>query len=513
MPVLSRRARVVHALLPALLLLSLAPLSIPVARATVEIGGTAVVTTTEGDHLALREGPGREYAVLTTFPEGTVVSVLDGPAVGADGTLWYQVAGAGLIGWCWADFLAAPGDVAPPASGPGPTPAPPAPAAAGGGSLWIGGTGGEGARLRDTAGLAGSILLVIPDGAAIVLTGATRRADDYDWAPVRYGDAAGWIVAAFLTDAPPVGGDTPQPGAAAPAPATPPPPATLAPATILAPGDHAMVVESNGLDVRIRGAMGSDAPILDYAPAGSVLLVVNGPQRDGANNDWYGINYDGVGGWVASEYLAPTDAALTQRAPAAAAPPRPLPTVAASPTPSQVQPAVTTPSPTVAPTATPRPLVTTTAPAGSTPAATPSRQATSTVSPTPAGAPASVANRGNAVVAEALRYLGAPYLYGGATPAGWDCSGFIFYVYKQFGVTLPRSTQAQYAVGQALRPDEIKAGDIVYFANTAGPGITHNGIALGDGRFVHARDVGFGTVISSLADSYWSAHYAGARRP
>ncbi len=90
----------------------------------------------------------------------------------------------------------------------------------------------------------------------------------------------------------------------------------------------------------------------------------------------------------------------------------------------------------------------------------------------------------------------------------------IQYVFKRVtGVTLPRTSQQQYTVGRPVAPGDIRPGDLVFFANTAGPGITHNGIALGDGRFIHARSEGYGTVITSLADPYWSRHYAGARRP
>ena len=68
-------------------------------------------------------------------------------------------------------------------------------------------------------------------------------------------------------------------------------------------------------------------------------------------------------------------------------------------------------------------------------------------------------------------------------------------------------------VGRAIAVEAIQAGDLVFFADVSGPGITHNGIALGDGRFIHARSERYGTVITSLADPYWAGHFAGARRP
>jgi cell wall-associated NlpC family hydrolase len=105
-------------------------------------------------------------------------------------------------------------------------------------------------------------------------------------------------------------------------------------------------------------------------------------------------------------------------------------------------------------------------------------------------------------------------VFGGTTPAGWDCSGFVAYDYNHAaGISLPRSAAQQYRVGTKIPVGQEQAGDIVFFSDTFGPGITHDGIALGDGRFIHARSEGYGTVISSLTDAYWSQHYVGAQRP
>jgi cell wall-associated NlpC family hydrolase len=122
--------------------------------------------------------------------------------------------------------------------------------------------------------------------------------------------------------------------------------------------------------------------------------------------------------------------------------------------------------------------------------------------------------RGTAIVSAALRYLGAPYVWGGNTPSGWDCSGFVVYIYREVtGRTLPRTTQAQWAVGTPIARGALQAGDLVFFQNRSGAGITHVGIALGDGRFVHASSPRVGTVVSSLSESYYASRYAGARRP
>ncbi|HET8628692.1 MAG TPA: SH3 domain-containing C40 family peptidase [Thermomicrobiales bacterium] len=510
-----RRLRPVCAALALLVELGLGAVHAPPARAALAVGGNAVVATTEGDRLSLRQGPGLAYAVLAALDQGTPVAVVDGPATSADGATWYEVQWNGLTGWCDAEYLAAPG--AAPATDTTPAAAQAAPAAAGPASMQVTGTGGLGLRLHDEPSLAAAIILSIPDGGVVAVTGATRNHDGYDWAPVQYNGLNGWVATAFLTGAVQ---DNSQP-AASPDPAPTPPPsaspaAAASPAPTAAPapaaGDHAAVVDTGGLDLRIRGDAGLDAPILDYAPAGAVLLVTGAPRTDSQGGIWYPINYDGSTGWVSGEHLARTDAPLSPRATGAATPP-----VSPSPAEQQAQPS---PQPTPAPTATPVPAATpppapspTPAPSPSpSPSPQPSPAAATAASPTPAAK--SAADRGQAVANLALHYLGVSYLWGGATPVGWDCSGMVAYVYQQAaGVTLPRTSQQQFTVGTPVAPGDIRPGDIVFFKDTFGPGITHDGIALGGGQFVHARSEYYGTIVSNLNDPYWAAHFAGARRP
>jgi cell wall-associated NlpC family hydrolase len=317
-------------------------------------GGQAVVITTEGDRLTVRSGAGRQFAVVGSLAEGTVVAVLDGPQVSADGIAWLKIQGSGITGWASAEWL---GDV----------------------------------------------------GAA---------------------PAAG----------------------------------------SLAPGDSAQVVNTDGYVLRIRARPGLDAPIVSFVPAGAVVMITQAAQADSTGALWYGIDYTGIKGWVLGEHLARSGVT-----------PAAVPTAQPSASPSAAP--RTTPSPTPSPVAQP-------------------------VSVPPAG------DRGQTIITVAQKYLGAPYVYGGTTPAGWDCSGFVGYIYKEAaGISLPRSAAQQYRVGTPIAVGQEQPGDIVFFADTFGPGITHNGIAIGGGRFIHARSEGYGTVINSLTDAYWSQHYVGARRP
>lgn len=110
----------------------------------------------------------------------------------------------------------------------------------------------------------------------------------------------------------------------------------------------------------------------------------------------------------------------------------------------------------------------------------------------------------------ALRFGGVPYVWGGETPAGFDCSGFIQYVFRQIGVNLPRTADVQYELGRKVLQSELQPGDLVFF-ETYEPGASHDGIYVGDGNFIAANS-GTGVAVASLADPYWSSRYLGARR-
>jgi peptidoglycan DL-endopeptidase CwlO len=115
-------------------------------------------------------------------------------------------------------------------------------------------------------------------------------------------------------------------------------------------------------------------------------------------------------------------------------------------------------------------------------------------------------SRYGGVVGIAMQYLGVPYVWGGASPSGFDCSGFIMYVYAQIGVSLPHHAASQYSAGSPVSRDALEPGDLVFFN-----GLGHAGIYIGGGQFIHAPHTGDVVKISSLSGYYASAYY-GARR-
>jgi peptidoglycan DL-endopeptidase CwlO len=137
--------------------------------------------------------------------------------------------------------------------------------------------------------------------------------------------------------------------------------------------------------------------------------------------------------------------------------------------------------------------------------------------PMPGGSVARVpANRagtadGYAISTTALGLRGAPYRNGGVDPSGFDCSGFVKYVFEQHGVTMPRDTRRQYEVGAEVRPTALAPGDLVFFSTVA-PGASHVGIVVGGDQFVHAPSSRGVVRVEHLSSQYWSSRFVGARR-
>ncbi len=118
----------------------------------------------------------------------------------------------------------------------------------------------------------------------------------------------------------------------------------------------------------------------------------------------------------------------------------------------------------------------------------------------------------SSVVQAAYRNLGARYVWGASRPGAFDCSGFTMYVMRQFGVSLPHSSSAQFRMGRSVSRGNLQAGDLVFFSSGTRGVVGHVGVYIGNGRMIHASTPSTGVIVSSINESYFVARYLGARR-
>jgi cell wall-associated NlpC family hydrolase len=316
-------------------------------------------------------------------------------------------------------------------------------------------------------------------------------------------------------------------------------------ATGLGPGAWAKVVGTGGTTgLRLRKEASTKEELLAVLPEGSLLQIIAGPKQGGNGNKWYNVLAAGKSGWVDGTYLELTGSLV------ATPDPEPIPTPAAPVlavgTWAQVSGTAGTPGLNLrpGPSTAERQLAVlaegtklnilegpTTGNNGDpwyrvawnnswgwvdgiylVPTDPPSAGSPSP-SPVASGAPTGGTARGDALVQVAMALVGKPYVWGGTGPDGFDCSGLtLFAARKALGVTLPRVAADQFKAGVAVNAADLQPGDLVFYANTYAPGITHVGIYIGGGRWVSALSEEYGIQVVSLDAPYWKTRYAGARR-
>ncbi len=139
-----------------------------------------------------------------------------------------------------------------------------------------------------------------------------------------------------------------------------------------------------------------------------------------------------------------------------------------------------------------------------------SSSSTSTVTST--STTTSSSSSSSSIVSFAKSLLGCSYSYGAAGPTSFDCSGFTQYVYKHCGISIPRTSSAQYASATKISKSQLQAGDLVFFTSSSGSSVGHVAIYIGNGQIIHAANSSTGVCISSMNSTYYTSHYVGCGR-
>ena len=470
--------------------------------------GTMVVSNTNGDNLYCRATPGG--AAITLMAPGTRVSVR-----GATEGGWVPIVCAGQNGYASAQFLSPDGGgsgndggTKDPGSGDNNTGTPSS------GTVTVTGTGGQSLNCRSTPN--GTVIGSVREGTVLTVRGAAEGT----WLPVTCNGANAWVSTLYVTaggTAP--GGDTgttppPTNGGTDPAAGT----ATVVNTggdnlrcrvspngsiiTSLAPGSTVQLraeksgawqgvicagqngfVHSDYLSIggsgstpdpkptpdpdpaptglgngdhakvtellNLRYSPNSTAGVATAAPAGTVVLITGGP----AGNGYYPVNWDGLTGYMHGDWLVKTDEALSKRG------------GSGNPT-----------------------------------------------DPAPGDGGGGSAT-GNAIVDYAMGYVGYPYVWATHGPYSFDCSGFTYWVIKNVvGKNIGTGTWSQVGAGTPVSRSALQPGDLVFFQNTYTAGLSHVGIYIGGGQFVHAENETTGVKVSDLNSNYYGSRWYGATR-
>jgi peptidoglycan endopeptidase LytE len=289
-----------------------------------------------------------------------------------------------------------------------------------------------------------------------VLEGPIKDDSGLRWYRIDIDGHVGWIGAAYLAGGK---GDSPTTSQSTTGKTVTQKTTTAGAIPSLKAGGYAQVAHTDGDALRVRKTATGDSKVIDTFDPGTVVSVVKGPSKDSDGVTWYQVKGGNTTGWVMARYL---QTAAKPKAP-------PAPAKAAAP-------------------------------------------AARTGTARGAQPPPAASSGASKVVQVGLKYVGYRYRWGGTTPSGFDCSGFVYYVFNQAGVRMSRSMEAQIASGPHISSSDLRPGDLVYFRNTYRSGLSHIGIYVGNGKFVHASTERTGVLVSDLWSSYWAAHYAGATR-
>jgi cell wall-associated NlpC family hydrolase/SH3-like domain-containing protein len=372
-------------------------------------GATGTVRNTDGSSLRCRSSASFDGAVITTLASGASATIRGSVQSG-----WVPIICGGQNGWVHSDYFGSGASGAGSISG----------GYSSGQTVHVSGTDGAGVRFRSSASYTGAVISVLVEGSGLTV----RTGSVGEWIAVTRNGSNGFIHRDYLA----TGAGSSSSGSVG--------------SSDLTAGSHARVTES----LRLRSGATLNAGTTAVAPAGTVVKITGAK-----SNGFYPVSWGNTTGYMHSDYLTWTSAALSPGS--------------------------------------------TTAPGTTTPVGN-------------AGAGGGTAT-GQAIVNYALRYIGYPYVWAGRGPAQFDCAGFVYWVmFNTTGINLVGGVINQYTYGRPVAWGDLQPGDIVNFANTYTTGLSHNGIYIGNNQFVHASNETDGVIISNLTGSYYLTRWYGARR-
>ena len=339
-------------------------------------------------------------------------------------------------------------------------------------------TDGDPLRVRSAASSQGKVITTIEaDAIVTVKQGLLTDAVGTLWYQVSANGSTGWVMGQYLTQV-----QTSQKPADA--------------STKSAPKltGYARVANTDGDPLRVRSSAGREGAVVTTLGPDTVVSVKQGPVTDKEGAAWYQVSAKGVTGWVMAQYLveseAPSKPAATQK-----------PTVEAKP--------VVEARPAVAEKPIAKPV--SEKPSAKEPAV--DKPATEKVVAQEPVVRSSSTDTGARIVSIGMQYVGYRYVWGGTTPSGFDCSGFLYYVYNKAGVRMPRDMASQLNSSPRVSSSDLQPGDLLFWSNTYKRGLSHAGIYIGNGKFVHAENERTGVVVSSMNTTYWASRFTAAVRP
>jgi cell wall-associated NlpC family hydrolase len=339
-----------------------------------------------------------------------------------------------------------------------------------GGKALVANTGGDTIRVRADVGTEHKQVAEAYGGQTVAVTAGPRKdSKGRLWYKIDGPNGTGWIMAAFLTG---TGGAAATAKPAADKQASKP--AAEKSANVPQITDYGKIANSDGDRVRVRTDAARNGSVSTTLAPGAVVTVKGGAVVDREGIAWYPVSAGGTNGWVMAQYLAQ-----------AQAPAKVEERVAPAPAPPAAQPAA--------------------------PAAEQEARSGTARGPQPPQEVQS-ASIAQAIVSIAMKYNGARYRFGGSSPSGFDCSGFVYYVVGKAGKRIARTIPGQIGAGTKVSSKELQPGDLVFFSNTYKRGLSHAGIYVGNGKFIHAQNEGTGVLVSSLWSAYWASHYTTAIR-